>query len=188
MRRTGGFGFALACLFAAPALAQGLPSPLDLQAGLAGKWIGALGYRDYQSNEMFELAMKTEVRAVPDGLTFVRTSSFDDGPKVGLVWITSSSLYDPAMGTVTTTTLRNGRAVETETDKVTVVSYRDPAHWSVRYEREGTDDNKSAKLRTTETRNGDAVLAVKEVMPVDAVAKGWQFRNQVRLIRTPVAK
>jgi hypothetical protein len=168
--------------------AEPAPSPAVIQSSLVGHWVGALGYRDYQSNKLFELAMKTDVRAVPDGLTFVRTSSFDDGPKVGLVWITSSSLYDPAMGTVTTTTLRKGRAVETETDKVTVVSYHDPAHWSVRYEREGTDDDKPAKLRTTETRNGDAVLAVKEVMPVDAVAKGWQFRNQVRLIRTPVAK
>jgi hypothetical protein len=180
--------YACLALFAGVAHAEPAPSPAVIQASLVGNWSGALGYRDYQSNKLFELTMKTEVRAVPDGLTFVRTSSFDDGPKVGLVWITSSSLYDPARSTVTTSTMRKGRIVETDTDKVTVISYRDPAHWSLRYEREGTDDEKPAKLRTTETRDGDALLTIKEVMPADAVAKGWQFRNQVRLVRTQVAK
>jgi hypothetical protein len=172
-------------LFAIASIARAdtLPSPAMIEVGLVGNWTGALGYRDYQTNQLFELVMKTEIRGVPDGLTFIRTSSFDDGPKVGLVWITSASLYDAAKNAVTTTTLRKGRTVETETDVVSVLTYSDATHWSVRYERDGTDDDKPAKLRTTETRDGDTVLAVKEVMPADAVAKGWQFRNQTRLVK-----
>lgn len=184
MRRAGGFGFALACLIAAPALGQGLPSPLELQAGLAGKWTGALGYRDYQSNKLFELPVKTEVQALPDKATVIRVSSFDDGPKTGFVYITSASLYDTAKSTVTTTTLRKGRPVVSSTEIVTTVTYTDPTHWVVRYDNDGTDDDKPALLRTTETRDGDTVTAVKEVMPKTQTAKGWQFRNQTRLSRS----
>lgn len=48
---------------------------------------------------------------------------------------------------------------------------------------DGTDDNKPALLRTTETRDGDTVTVVKEVMPKNQNVKGWQFRNQTRLSR-----
>lgn len=183
MRRIGGFGLTLACLFTAPALAQGLPSPLDLQAGLAGKWTGALGYRDYQSNKLFELPVKTDIRALPDKATVIRVSSFDDGPKTGFVYITSASLYDTAKSTVTTTTLRKGRAVESSDQTVTTITYTDAMHWVVRYDHDGTDNDKPALLRTTETRDGDTVTVIKEVMPKDQPAKGWQFRNQTRLSR-----
>ena len=84
--------------------------------------------------------------------------------------------------------MRKGRVVETDTDAVTVIFYKDATRWSVRYERDGTDDDKPARLRTTETRDADTVVAVKEVMPADAKTRGWQFRNQVRLVRMPAAK
>lgn len=184
MRHGRVFGFAVACLVAMPAAAQNLPSPFDLQAGLVGKWTGTLGYRDYRTNKLFELPVTTEIRALPDKATVIRISSFDDGPKTGFVYITSASLYDAAKSTVTTTTLRKGRAVETSTDAVTVIAYTDPAHWAVRYESDGSDDNKPARLRTTETRDGNTVMTVKEVMPKDDAAKGWQFRNQTRLVRS----
>ena len=173
--------FALACAFAAPAAAQTVPSPRELQAGLAGKWTGALGYRDYQSNKLFELAVTTEIQALPDKATVIRFSSFDDGPKTGFVYITSASLYDPAKSSVSTTTLRKGRTVETSTDAVKTISYADATHWVVQYSADGTDDDKPALLRTTEKRDGDKVLTIKEVMPKGDTAKGWQFRNQTRL-------
>lgn len=183
MRLGQSFGCALVCMIAAPALAQGLPSPFELQAGLAGKWIGALGYRDYQSNKLFELPVKTDIRALPDKATVIRVSSFDDGPKTGFVYITSASLYDTAKSTVTTTTLRKGRPVESSAQSVTTVTYTDLTHWVVRYANDGTDGDKPAMLRTTETRAGDILMAVKEVMPKDQTAKGWQFRNQTKLSR-----
>jgi hypothetical protein len=183
MRLLRSFCFVTACLFAAPALAQAAPLPFDLQAGLSGKWTGSLGYRDYQSNKLFELAIKTDIQALPDKATVIRVTAFDDGPKVGLVYITSASLYDAAKSTVATTTLRKGRAVEISTETATTVTYTDLTHWVVRYEEDGTDDDKPAMLRTTETRDGNMVKTVKEVMAKAEAAKGWQFRNQTRLTR-----
>ena len=172
---------ALVC--AAPVSAQATPTPADLQAGLAGKWSGALGYRDYRSNKLFELPVRTEITTLPDKATIVRVSTFDDGPANGLVYITSASLYDTAKTSVSTTTLRKGRPVETASDTVTVLRFADATHWAVRYERDGNDDDKPARIRTTETREGDRVITIKEVMPRSAEAQGWQFRNQTRLDR-----
>lgn len=174
---------AVALVAVAPVVAQTTPSPAELQAGLVGKWSGALGYRDYQSNKLFELPVRTEITALPDKATVLRVSVFDDGPATGLVHITSASLYDAAKGTVSTTTLRKGRTVETASDSVTVLRFTDAQHWEVRYERDGTDDDKPARVRITETRDGNRVTSVKEVMPRAAEAKGWQFRNRTRLER-----
>ncbi len=176
-------GLALAGLASTPAFAQSTPSPFDLHAGLVGKWTGALGYRDYQTNKLFELPMKTEIQALPDKATVVRVSSYDDGPKTGIVYITSASLYDAAKSTVSSAVLRKGRTVDTFQEALTVVAYTDPQHWIVRYESDGTDDNKPALLRTTETRKGDTVTTVKEVnFKTDTPAR-WVFRNQTRLTR-----
>ena len=165
------------------AAAAETPTPAALQGGLAGQWRGALGYRDYQTDALFELAVDTEIRALPDGVTVVRVSSFDDGPKVGLVYITTASLYDAKAGTVSAAMLRKGRAAELTVDSVAVTAYSDPAHWTMRYERDGTDGDSPAKIRTTETRDGDTVLAVKDVLPATATDGKWRFRNQLRLTR-----
>jgi hypothetical protein len=174
----------VAALMVAPSLAQAQPTAYDLQAGLAGKWTGALGYRDYQTNRLFELAMTSEIRALPDKATVIRVSSFDDGPKTGFVYITSVNLYDNTKSAIYSTTFRKGRSVETSTEKATVVTYTDSKHWVVRYDSDGSDDDKPALLRTTETRDGDKLTSVKEVMPNAGATKGWMFRNQTRLTRT----
>ena len=182
VRRT--LAFVLACSLAVSASAENTPSPLELQAGLDGKWTGTLGYRDYQSNKLFDLVMNTEIRVLPDKATVIRVASVDDGPKASFVYITAVRLYDPAKATVTTTTLRKGHMIESSIDAVTIVSYTDPFHWVVRYEAEGTDDDKPAMLRTVETRDGDNVRTIKEVLPKSDTSKGWQFRNQTRLSRS----
>ncbi len=178
-------GLALLASMVAPSSATEapiIPTPAKLQGAMAGQWTGALGYRDYQTNELFELPVKTEIVAVPDGVTIVRTSSYDDGPQTGLVYITSTSFYEPA-GTVKTTIARKGKPFELLTDQVRVVAYTDPAHWTVVYERTGTDGDSPARVRTTEVRDGDTVLAKKDVLPLAAAKKRWQFRNQLRLVR-----
>lgn len=161
------------------------PAPAALEAGLAGRWHGALGYRDYQSNELFELAVDTDIRAVADGVTVIRVSTFDEGPGKTPVYITTASLFVAVTGTVAETTLRMGRPVEVATDRVIIVGYTDAAHWTMRYERDGIDGGKPAKLRSTETRDGDAMLTVKEVIPATAADGIWRFRNQTRLKRQP---
>ena len=52
--------FTAACL-AAPAIAVDAPTPAALEAGLTGQWRGALGYRDYQTDKLFELPVATEI-------------------------------------------------------------------------------------------------------------------------------
>ncbi len=162
--------------------AQTQASAVELRAGLVGAWEGALGYRDYQSNELFELPVQTWIDAVADGKTLVQRSVFDDGPS-GAVWITTTSLHDPVADTVTAASFRAGRAPELITDTVRVTDYRDATHWTLVYSRTGEDDDAPVDIRLTETRDGDALLSVKEVRPVGAGDDAWRFRNQTRLNR-----
>ena len=162
--------------------ATALTAP-KLEGGMAGSWTGTLFYRDYQTNKVTSLPVKTVITAGIDGVTLIRASTYDDGPRVGAVLITSAALYDLKAGTVTSVSLRRGRPVTVETERVTVVAYTDATHWSVRFEADGEDDDKPAKLRTTQTRDGDRVVSVKEVLPASAVAAGWQFRNRTELRR-----
>ncbi len=165
---------------ATSAVAQSTPAELD--QGLAGTWSGALGYRDYQSNKLEELPVSTTIEVLADGVTSIRVSRFNDGPKVGAVYITSAALHDLKAGTVTTVSLRKGRPVESSIDRLTTAKYVDPTHWTVIAERDGEDGDKSARIRTTESRDGNQLLAVKEVMPAGTTV--WAFRNQTHLTRT----
>ena len=168
-------------LMAGTATTQTQPSAAELRAGLAGSWSGALGYRDYQSNELFEIPVTTTITLVADGVTQIRRSLFDDGPDKP-VWITTVSLDDPAAGSVTSSSYRAGRAVELTTQAVSVAAYVDPKHWSLIYERIGQDGESEAEIRVTETRDLDELLEIKEVRPVGSNAE-WAYRNQTRLTR-----
>jgi hypothetical protein len=168
---------------ASPVAAQtGAPTPVELQRSLTGRWNGALGYRDYQTNELFEIPVSTTIVQVPDGVTQVRTSLFDDGP-ANPVWITSVSLHDAAAGTVTSASYRAGRPVSAVTETGRVLDWRDAGHWSLAYDSVAEDDEQPAEIRVTETRDGDSLLSVKMVRPVGADDSAWRFRNQTRLTR-----
>lgn len=175
--------FAAVLFLAGPAIAA--PSAAELQAALAGDWKGALGYRNYQDDKLMELPVQTRITAVGDGVTVLRTSVFDDGPSVGAVRITTASLFDPAAGSVTSASLRKGRPAEVFTEAVTVSDYRDPIRWTIVYTRTGTDGDAEARIRITETRDGDSLTSVKEVRPLSPPDAPWAFRNQTRLAREP---
>lgn len=159
-----------------------VPTPAALAAGLHGRWQGSLGYRDYQSNALQEIPVATRIEALPDGVTTLRISNFDDGPKSGNVIITTASLYDPSTGTVTSTSLRKGRPVELSTEQISVTAFTDATHWTVLSEQNGQDDNRPALIRITEMRDGDLLIAIKEVQPQGG-KDGWQFRNRTKLVR-----
>lgn len=165
-----------------PAASTAAPAPAALRAGLAGRWTGALGYRDYQTDELFELPVATTIVQVADGVTQVRTSLFDDGPN-NPVWITGISLHDPATGTVTSVSSRAGRAVVPLTESVRIADWRDDRRWTLVYDSLAEDDDQPAEIRVTETRDGDSLLSVKTVRPVGADETAWRFRNQTRLSR-----
>ncbi len=156
------------------------PSPEALERGLAGRWSGALEYRDYQSNRSFKLPLNTLLSTGPDGATMTRVSSFDDGPQTGLVTITTVSLFD-ASGMLTSAMFRKGRAVEVWKEAARVSAFVDATHWTLVYQRQGQDDNRAADIRITQTRRGAELTALKEVKPVDAPDSAYAFRNQTVL-------
>ena len=161
------------------------PTPADLHAGLAGRWTGALGYRDYQSDRLFELPVSTEFRALPDGVTELQMAVFDDGPKAGPVYITSLTLFDVKAGTAASTSFRRGMTPEIETEQVAVTAFSDLTHWTLTYQGAGADNGRPARLRVVETRDGDTLISVKEVAPLAPADAPFRFRNQTRLIRQP---
>jgi hypothetical protein len=152
-----------------------------LRAAMAGTWQGALGYRDYESNKLFELPVRTVIVQEADGVTQVRRSRFDEGPGQAPVWITTVSMDDAKAATVSSATFRKGRAVELFTEKAELTRYTGPADWTIRYSRTGQDGGSESDIRITETRSGNTVTAVKEVKPVGAPDSAFAFRNQQRL-------
>jgi hypothetical protein len=173
---------ALVLLGCGTAVAQSVPDPADLRIGLVGRWSGALGYRDYQSDRLFEIPVQTTITTPGDGATLIRQSLFDDGP-ANPVWITTVSLDERSANTTTAASYRAGRRPELSTDAVAVSAYQGPTSWTLVYTQTGEDDDAPADIRVTETRDGDSLTEVKEVRPVGAGEDAWRFRNQTRLTR-----
>ena len=179
------FALLLLCIIAAPAIAE--PLPLDVaaaRASMVGNWEGSLNYLDYGANKWFGIPVKTVVEDQGDGVTIIRKSDFDDGPKVGNVRITSVELYDPAAGTVTTGTFRKARPVEVLTYAVRMgETATDATHWTMVEESLGKDDDRPAMFRLTTTRNGNRIETVKQVDFQDDDKSEWLTRNRTRLTR-----
>ncbi len=176
---------------AAPATAQTLtqtPAPVDLaaaRASLGGAWTGTLEYRDYSADRWFGIPVTTRITDQGDGATTLRASDFDDGPKVGIVRITSVELYDATAGTVQVGSFRKGRAAEIMTYSVALnPASRDATHWTIVEESKAQDDNRPAMLRLTTVRDGDRLETLKEVDFLDDDKTQWLVRNRTRLTRT----
>ena len=168
---------------ASPPLPPTTPTPAALEAGLAGRWQGTLGYRDYETNRLEEIPVQTRLEALPDSATIIRVSTFDDGPRVGDVTITTASLFDAAAGGVATATLRQGRPLEARPEQVRVAQFTDAGHWTLVFEGDGTDGDSQARLRTTQVRDGDVLTATKDIQRKGSA--DWQFRNRSKLTRIP---
>ncbi|MBU1347812.1 MAG: hypothetical protein KKA16_12810 [Alphaproteobacteria bacterium] len=173
---------ALTLLLPVTVRAQNAPSATELRLGLVGHWSGSLGYRDYQSDVLFEIPVTTVISTPGDGATLIQQSLFDDGPTKP-VWITTVSLDDTTAGASTSASFRVGNAPELSTETVRVAAFADPTHWTLVYSETGRDDDAPADIRVTDTRDGDGLLSVKEVRPVGAVEEAWRFRSQTRLTR-----
>jgi hypothetical protein len=184
----------ISCLFlTVPALASAQSAlasapPVDVaaaRASLTGDWAGELEYRDYTADKWFGLPVKTRVADQGDGATTIRSSDFDDGPKVGNVRITSVELFDAAAATVSVGTFRKGRTVEVMTYAIRIdPTSRDATHWTMIEETKGTDDERPATLRLTTVRDGDRLETLKEVDFLDDQEQVWLTRNRTRLVRS----
>jgi hypothetical protein len=181
-------GFALIAA-AAAAPAQPAPPPIaKLMQDLAGDWTGALGYRDYQSGELFELPVKTSIRNVPDGVTQIRQSIFDEGAKKDPVWITTATIFDQDGAKLTYAGFRKGRPVELREQQLRLDRYESPTKWTVIYSEQGEDGDTKSDIRVTETLDGDTLKEVKEVRPLGDAKAEWKFRNQTVLKRVANSK
>ena len=177
----------LLILAAAAAPAFGEPASVDIaaaRAAMTGTWSGKLEYLDYGANKWFGIPVKTQIEDQGDGVTMIRKSDFDDGPKVGNVRITSVELLDPAAGTVATAAFRKGRSVEIFTYAVRFDGTpADATHWTMVEEALGKDDDRPAILRLTTTRDGDSDETVKQIDFQDDDKAEWITRNRTRLSR-----
>ena len=166
---------------AAPALAAPPLAIADARASLAGQWRGKLEYRDYQADRWFGLPVTITVELVGDRLTLIRRAAFDDGPKVGLVHITTVGLFDPKTGKEQAASYRAGRPVEIETLDLKLTRAVDAEHWTLVEERLGEDDDRPARIRETTTRDGAALVTLKEVDFTDDAKNEWLVRNRTTL-------
>lgn len=163
------------------------PVPIDVAAArnsMVGSWTGSLEYLDYSANKWFGIPVSTVIEEQGDNATTIRKSDFDDGPKVGMVRITTVELFDAAKGTVTAGTFRKGRDADLTTYTVRIEgTAKDATHWTMVEETKAADDNRPAMLRLTSVRNGDTIETLKEVDFLDDAKSEWMKRNRTRLTR-----
>lgn len=172
-----------ACLTSAASLvAQTSFEPVALLAATAGQWQGELQYRDYQSNQWEGLPVKVTITAQADGVTIIRTAAFGDGPKTGTVWITTLVQIDPAARSVSYAAARKGRSFECGTAQLSQPQpARDSTHWVLIEAEQRIDGNSMAQVRETTTREGDSMVTLKEVNPLDDGKDEWLPRNRTVL-------
>lgn len=176
-----------AFLVTAPVAAQDAPAAptiADAIASQRGAWSGALEYRDYQADRWFGIPMQVTIADGGDGVTQIRTADFDDGPAVGTVRITTVSMLGADGQTEYNVGFRKGRVPEVSTARLTLTAWTDPAHWTMRAEETGTDDDRPALIRSTIVRDGTALTSLKEVDFTDDDGEEWLVRNRSTLERT----
>lgn len=176
---------AIAALIPAlPAAAQDAAPAVTLaqaRASTAGAWQGELQYLDYQSGEWQGIPVTVTVTLEGDGNTLSRRAQFDDGPRVGIVYITSMAILDKDGTTEYSTGFRAGRTPELSSYTLTLGAAADAAHWTMLATRVGMDDNRPARIRETTTRDGASMVTLKEVDFLDEPGEQWFSRNRTVL-------
>jgi hypothetical protein len=171
---------------AAPACAQDA-APVTLaqaRASTAGQWRGQLQYLDYQSGEWQGIPVTVDNTVGGDGNTMIRIAAFDDGPRVGLVYVTSLTMLDRDGTTEFTTGFRAGRTPEVTAYAVSLAAAADAEHWTMLAEIAGEDNNRPARIRETTTRDGARIITLKEVDFLDEPGEQWFSRNRTVLEQT----
>jgi hypothetical protein len=162
---------------------------LAARSALAGQWEGKLEYLDYSANKWFGIPVKSMVEDQGDGATLIRKSDFDDGPRVGIVRITTVELFDAVKSKVAVGGFRKGRDSE-----ITVYAVRfegapkDLTHWTMVEEAEAKDDDRPARLRLTTVRDGNTVQTLKQVDFLDDNKSEWLSRNRTTMTWRAAAK
>jgi len=156
---------------------------VTIRAALAGNWQGKLEYRDYQADRWFGLPVRVSVEVMRDGVTLIRHADFDDGPKTGIVTITTIALLDPATNREQSASFRKGRATELVTVTIRLTRAEALDRWTIEELRDGTDDDRPARIRETTKRDGATMVTLKEVDFLDDTGEAWLTRNRTTLTR-----
>lgn len=180
--------FAALATTATPAAAQEVPAITlaEARASTAGAWTGQLQYLDYSSGEWQGIPVTVSTEVVGDGSTILRRAAFDDGPRVGTVYITSLAMLGKDGVTEYSTGFRAGRTPEVSAYTLTLTAAKDAAHWTIRAELDGTDDDRPARIRETTTRDGASLVTLKEVDFLDEPGEQWFSRNRSVLERQAI--
>jgi hypothetical protein len=176
----------LAALVTVPAAGQdALAITLtEARASITGAWAGQLQYLDYSSGTWEGIPVTVTVTLEGDGNTIVRRATFDDGPRVGNVFITSIAMLGADGTTEYSTGFRAGRTPEISTYTLALTAASDDEHWTMLATREGTDDERPARIRETTTRDGARLVTLKEVDFLDDTDEQWFSRNRTVLEQT----
>lgn len=158
-------------------------TPTSIRAAMAGNWAGKLEYRDYQADRWFGLPVRVSIEVMRDGLTIIRHADFDDGPKTGIVTITTIALLDPATGREQSASFRKGRNSEVTTTTLKLTRAEALDRWTLEETRDGTDDDRPARIRETTTRDGATMETLKEVDFLDDTGEAWLTRNRTTLTK-----
>lgn len=182
---------ALLLTVTSPGIAQVAPVPsaatgvtlASVRAAQVGKWRGQLEYRDYQADRWFGIPVEVAVEMMRDGLTLIRHADFDDGPKVGIVTITSIALLDPATNREQSASFRKGRRTELTTATLRLTRAEANDRWTIEEVSDGTDADRPARIRETTKRDGATMVTLKEVDFLDDKTESWLTRNRTTLTR-----
>lgn len=171
---------------ALPVAAQDAPAVTlsQVRTSITGAWAGELQYLDYQSGEWQGIPVTVTVSLEGDGNTLTRRATFDDGPRVGNVFITSLAMLGPDGVTEYSTGFRAGRTPEVSASTLSLAAARDAEHWTILALRDGQDDDRPARIRETTTRDGGRLVTLKEVDFLDEPGEKWFSRNRTVLERT----
>lgn len=186
MHRLIGTIIATMLLGSLPVSAEAGPAtvtPTTIRAAMVGMWKGQLDYRDYQADQWFGLPVDVSIELMRDGLTLIRHADYDDGPKTGIVTITTIGLLDPVAGTEQTASFRKGRKVEVVTSALRLTRAEAEDRWTLIETIDGQDDNRPARIRETTTRDGVTMVTLKEVDFQDDKTETWLTRNRLTLTR-----
>jgi hypothetical protein len=168
---------------AVPSAAQEAPALTiaEARASMAGAWEGQLKYLDYSSGKWEGIPVTVTVTLEGDRNTLTRRSVFDDGPRVGNVFITGMSMLGADGVTEYNSGFRAGRTPWFEAATLTLAAATDASHWTIIAVREAEDDNRPARIRETTTRNGASLVTLKEVDFLDDAGEEWFSRNRTVL-------
>ena len=150
-----------------------------------GSWEGELYYLDYQSGQRFSIPMQAGIESTPDGATLIRRLTWTDPGN--LVHAVVLSTIDRNTGELVEAYFRNGKA-EYLRYEVTSADIESDTKWSIRFEQDGTDDNRPARIRITAERNGNLLTSSKSVRFLDDDSGEYFERNGSELKLVEVAQ